>query len=194
MATTSKRAHVTRSALLAAALDVFTRAGYSDANIAEIVELADSSVGSLYHHFGGKADLYNALFDDYQSRQQQRAVQAFRAALAGGEDEALLLFLVGARAYLEGCWQDRQLARLFLSGDGPPGFELLTRQRFQHWLSANSTLLNEQAHPLTHMQVLVLTTVATVVGREVAAAPSRVKARNMIEESLELMGRLYPAS
>jgi AcrR family transcriptional regulator len=185
------RAQATRSALLAAARQVFTTEGYADANITDIVELANSSIGSLYHHFGGKSDLYVALFEDYQSRQQQRAVQAFRAALAAREDDALALFISGARAYLEGCWQDRKLARLFLSPDGPPGFELRTRQQFQRWLGANSALLNKQAHPLSDMQVLVLTTVATVVGREVAVAPTKAKAQAMIREVLDLMGRLY---
>jgi AcrR family transcriptional regulator len=186
-----RRAQATRSALLAAAREVFVSAGYADANVTDIVELARSSVGSLYHHFGGKSDLYTALFEDYQSRQQQRAAQAFRAALAGGEDDALALFITGTRAYLDGCWADRKLARLFLSADGPPGFELRTRQQFRRWLSTNSALLNKQAHPLSDMQVLVLTTVATVVGREVAVAPTRAKASAMIHEVLELMGRLY---
>jgi AcrR family transcriptional regulator len=185
------RAQLTRTALLAAARQIFTSVGYADANITDIVERANSSVGSLYHHFGGKSDLYIALFEDYQSHQQQRAVHAFRDALAAGEDDALALFITGTRAYLEGCWQDRKLARLFLSPDGPPGFELQTRQQFQRWLGANLALLNQHAHPLSDMQVLVLTTVATVVGREVAVAATKAKAYAMIHEVLDLMVRLY---
>ncbi len=186
------RAQVTRAALLAAAREVFTAAGYADANITDIVDQADSSVGSLYHHFGGKSDLYIALYDDYQLRQQHRAAKAFRAALAAGEDDALRLFIAGTRAYLDGCWEERQLARLFLSGGGPPGFELLTRRRFRTWLRTNSALLDKQAHPLSDMLILVLTTIATEAGREVAVASSRAKARQMTDEVLELMGRLYP--
>lgn len=186
------RAQVTRAALLAAAKDVFTTAGYADANVTDIVDQAGSSVGSLYHHFGGKSDLYIALYDDHQLRQQHRSARAFRTALAAGEDDALRLFIAGTRAYLEGCWEERQLARLFLSGGGPPGFELLTRRRFRSWLRTNATLLGEQAHPLSDMLILVLTTIATEAGREVAVASSKAKARQMIDEVLELMGRLYP--
>jgi AcrR family transcriptional regulator len=65
------RAQTTRIALLTAAREVFTEAGYADANISDIVDRAASSVGSLYHHFGGKQDLYIALYDDYQHRQQR---------------------------------------------------------------------------------------------------------------------------
>jgi AcrR family transcriptional regulator len=183
---------VTRAALLQAAQDVFTTAGYADANVADIVDRAGSSVGSLYHHFGGKSDLYIALYDDYQLRQQHRSAQAFRAALDSGEGDALRLFIAGTRAYLEGCWAERDLARLFLSGGGPPGFELLTRRRFRGWLRTNTALLDRHAHPLSEMLILVLTTIATEAGREVAVAPSRGQARQMIDEVLELMGRLYP--
>jgi AcrR family transcriptional regulator len=186
------RAQATRTALLAAAEKVFTTAGYADANVTDIVSLANSSVGSLYHHFGGKSDLYVALFDDYQARQQHRASVAFRTALANGENEALPLFITGARAYLEGCWEDRQLAQLFLSGGGPPGFDVLERAKFRSWLSKNSMQLNDRVHPLSELHVLILTGVATVVGREVAVAPSKAKARKMIDEALALMGRLYP--
>lgn len=171
---------------------MFTTAGYADANVADIVDRAGSSVGSLYHHFGGKSDLYIALYDDYQLRQQHRSAQAFRAALDAGEGDALQLFIAGTRAYLEGCWAERDLARLFLSGGGPPGFELLTRRRFRGWLRTNTVLLDKHAHPLSEMLILVLTTIATEAGREVAVAPSRTQARQMIDEVLELMGRLYP--
>jgi AcrR family transcriptional regulator len=187
------RAQATRIALLTAAREVFTEAGYADANITDIVDRAASSVGSLYHHFGGKQDLYIALYDDYQHRQQHRAARAFRAALATGEDDALQLFIASTRAYLEGCWEERQLARLFLSGGGPPGFELLTRRRFRHWLSTNMALLDEHSNPLSDALVLVLTTVASEAGREVAVQPSKAKAKAFIDEIIEIMGRLYVA-
>jgi hypothetical protein len=53
-----KRAEVTRAALLTAAGGVFAGSGYADASVDEIVEKAGTSVGTLYHHFGSKADLY----------------------------------------------------------------------------------------------------------------------------------------
>jgi AcrR family transcriptional regulator len=186
------RASGTRAQLLEAAKEIFTSAGYTDANVVDIVERAGSSVGSLYHHFGGKSDLYIALYDDYQSRQRHRAAKAFRLSLAAGEDDALRLFIVATRAYLDGCWEERELARLFLSGGGPPGFELLTRRGFRHWLTTNADLLSGQARPLPDTLVLVLTTIATEAGREVAVASSRAAARRFIEEILELIGRLYP--
>ena len=57
-----RRAQDTRSALLQAARLIFADVGYSEANVAEVVARAGSSVGSMYHHFGGKADLFMALY------------------------------------------------------------------------------------------------------------------------------------
>ena len=51
----------TQRALLDAAREVFTSRGFSEASIADVVERAGSSVGSLYHHFGGKSELFIAL-------------------------------------------------------------------------------------------------------------------------------------
>jgi AcrR family transcriptional regulator len=186
------RVNSTKATLLAAAREIFTSAGYAEANVVAIVEQAGSSVGSLYHHFGGKSDLYIALYDDYQTRQRHRSAKAFRLALAAGETDAIRHFFAGARAYLEGCWEERTLARLFLSGGGPPGVELLTRNSFRHWLTTNTELLSDQAHPMSDTLVLVLTTIATEAGREVAVQPSRAAARRFITEIVELMGRLYP--
>lgn len=188
----SSRATTTKTQLLDAAREIFTAAGYADANVVDIVERAGSSVGSLYHHFGGKSDLYIALYDDYQTRQRHRAAKAFRSALAAGEHDSMRLFVIGTRAYLQGCWEERTLARLFLSGGGPPGFELLTRRGFRHWLTTNADLLSEQARPLSDTLVLVLTTIATEAGREVAVQTTRAQARRFIDEICELIGRLYP--
>ena len=114
------RAQATRASLLAAARAVFSESGFAEANIADVVSRAGASVGSLYHHFGGKADLYLALFEDYQMRQEERAAAAVRGARTEGERDPFDLFLVGAGAYLRGCWEERELARMFLAGGGPP--------------------------------------------------------------------------
>src|SRR5512143_18015 len=68
----TSRALLTRQSLLTAAREVFCSAGFNDAAVADVVARAGASVGSLYHHFGGKADLYLALYEDYANRQEQR--------------------------------------------------------------------------------------------------------------------------
>jgi AcrR family transcriptional regulator len=184
------RAQATRATLLAAARDVFAAGGFADANITDVVAKASASVGSLYHHFGGKADLYLALFDDYQASQEQRAAEAVRTARLQGEADTLKLFLIGARAYLEGCWEQRDLARVFLDGGGPPGFELIARRRYREWVGVNTALLNTDNQPLGDTLVVVLTSVVAEAGREVAVQESEESATRLAGEFIELLARI----
>src|ERR1700729_963931 len=119
----------TRGALLAAAREVFTLVGYAQAGVSDIVTLAGASVGSLYHHFSGKADLYLTLFEELSSEHTERTRTAVRQLRGTGVTDPMQLFLMGARAYLDVCIEQRQLAGMFARGDGPPGFEVLWRQR-----------------------------------------------------------------
>ena len=70
------RGAATRSALLAAAREVFTSVGYAQAGVTDIVARAGASVGSLYHHFTGKADLYVTLFEEFHQSQARRTYSA----------------------------------------------------------------------------------------------------------------------
>ena len=48
-----------------------------------MVERAGSSVGSLYHHFGGKSELFIALWQEYTQAQEAAASEAVAAGQAG---------------------------------------------------------------------------------------------------------------
>jgi AcrR family transcriptional regulator len=187
-----RRGEATRAALLAAAARVFAAAGYADANVDEIVAHAGTSVGTLYHHFGSKAELYVELYLDYQSRQQHRSARAFRAAAASSQADSMALFLAGTRAYLEGAWTDRHIGKIFASGGGPPGFDSLVRGRFRDWLAINAAGFEQDRRPFTATMILVLTAIVTEAGREITALASRRAARAFIDEVLSLMSQLHP--
>ena len=184
------RGSATRRALLDAAHDVFTESSFADANVTDVVERAGASVGSLYHHFGGKGDVFLALFEDYQRRQEERAISAVRQARESGENDPVRLFVEGTRAYLAGCWDERALTRLFLAGGGPAGFELVARRRYREWVRANERLLHAGGEPLGDAHVLVLTAVAAEAGLELAWCDDEVKATQLREDVLALIGRI----
>lgn len=188
------RAASTREGLLAAARRVFTASGFAESSIAEVVAGAGASVGSLYHHFGGKAELYLALFEDYQQRQEARAAAAVRQARGTGESDPLALFVHGSRAYLDGCWAERDLARMFLAGGGPPGFELVARRRYREWTARNAVLLKngpeDGAEPWGDALVLVLTTVVSEAGHEVAVCDGELPARRLANDVLALIEKI----
>ena len=187
------RADATRQALLSAALEVFADRGYADAGIAEIVERSGISVGSLYHHYGGKAGLYVALWEDLSDEQEASAAQAVSAARKDGETDPIALFIAGARAYLRVCWERRDAARLFLGGEGPSGSSLMRRSRAQHWIAQNTKLLRGTGEPAGRAEQvlsLVLTTVIGEAGREIATAESEAEATEIIEEVCRILIRL----
>lgn len=147
-------------------------------------------MGSLYHHFGGKADLYLALFESFNQAQMDRATAAVTAARAGGEQDPMALFLAGTKAYLQSCWDGRDLARLFLEGGGPVGFEEVVRRRTCDWVRQNTALLRAEERRNGEALVQTLTTVAATAGREVAKCSSPDRARRLSEDFLELMARI----
>jgi AcrR family transcriptional regulator len=191
MPLTQRRAQDTRSALLDAGRQLFTDVGYSETNVAEVVALAGSSVGSMYHHFGGKADLFRALHEDHQARQEARADLAVRELLASGERDPVRLFLAGARALLQGAWQERDLAQLFLSGDGPPGFDAAIRAGFSDWVCRSGAVAHSsQDERDNRAYPLVLTTVITAGAREVTLQPDEPAAEALTDDVLTLLDRL----
>jgi AcrR family transcriptional regulator len=106
----------TRLALLDAARQVFTEQGFSQASIADVVERASSSVGSLYHHFGGKSELFVALWHEHQRTHEEAASKVVARLRKAGVTDTTELFCAGARAFMEGNWLRRDLALLFYSG------------------------------------------------------------------------------
>ncbi len=185
-ARTSERGAATRTALLKAARDVFVSRGFAEAGVTEVVAKADASVGSLYHHFAGKADLYLTLFEEFQARQTQRTKQAAREARGSGETDPMRVFISAARAYLEGCLTERELAALFLRGDGPPGFEVVMRDRLRTWARRNATLFDDGENAL----------VVVVTGALAAAVTEIVQSgdRELAEDVLAIIGQIRPAT
>lgn len=184
------RTEQTRRALLAAAREVFTGRGFTQASIADIVERAGSSVGSLYHHFGGKSELFVALWQQHQAAHEEAASQAVAQARSRGVTDARDLFDAGARAFMNGSWERRDLALLFASGDVPPGWELMRRRREREWIGQNDSLLRLTDRPEDRVYAAILTSLIGEGAREVAAAGSRGEADMIVDAVCEYARRL----
>jgi len=180
----------TQRALLDAARAVFAEQGFAEASIADVVERAGSSVGSLYHHFGGKSELFIALWQDYQQAQEEAASQAVARARQAGVTDPFELFSAGARAFLEGCWQRRDLTVLFYAGGGPPGFEVMKRRRGREWLRQNDALLRLSDTSFDRLYAIILTSLIGEGGQEVASAKTRRQANTVIDAVIEYARRL----
>src|SRR5260221_13940871 len=105
-----RRARV-RADLLAAARQVFTTHGYSDATITEIVQIADVAMGTFYLHFRDKEELLVALAKD--TLQMIRG--QVHAAIEQHADEPLIPLII--RALLRTAYEQRDLFLLLCAGE-----------------------------------------------------------------------------
>jgi TetR/AcrR family acrAB operon transcriptional repressor len=76
MRRTKEEAAITREQLLKKALTVFSKKGYAATTLQDIAGEAELTRGAIYHHFGGKAELYNTLVREYADRGNQIMGQA----------------------------------------------------------------------------------------------------------------------
>ena len=187
---TSDRGAATRGALLAAAREVFSVSGFAQAAVTDIVAKAGASVGSLYHHFTGKADLYLTLFEEFQTRQQERTREALHVVREQGETDPMRLFIAGSGAYLDGCLAEPDLSRLFLSGDGPPGFDRVLRERLRTWARRNAALFHVGEGKVDEALVVVLTGAISGAVSEVSLSDDAGASRRLADEVLSIISGL----
>ena len=72
-----KQGEATRQALLEAARTLFGERGYAATSLDEVVQAARVTKGALYHHFGGKQELFAAVYEQVKREVSERAATAF---------------------------------------------------------------------------------------------------------------------
>ncbi|MBX9640917.1 MAG: TetR/AcrR family transcriptional regulator [Mycobacteriaceae bacterium] len=150
----------TQRRILDAATQVFATKGFTAATIAEVVSSSGASIGSIYHHFGGKSELFMAIFDQLAHAVDRRIQAAVINGLRTSAPDPRRLFQRHVRAYLAGMWENRHAARVLSSGDTPPGFEITRRKRLASVLHNWMEVLELDASPRKQLMARVL--VATV--------------------------------
>lgn len=149
----------TQRRILDAATQVFATKGFTAATIAEVVSSSGASIGSIYHHFGGKSELFLAIFEQMADAVERR-IQAAVGGLGASAPDRRRVFLLHVRAYLAGMWENRRAARVLSSGDTPAGFEITRRKRLAAVLHNWMEVLELDTSPRNQLMVRVL--IATV--------------------------------
>src|SRR5690606_26873121 len=180
--------------VLDAAAEIFIEHGYTRAGISDVVDRAGSSVGSVYHHFGGKAELYFALWDEYVGRLARAAADAVAEVRAAGNDDPLEQFEAGMLAYLAAGWRDRSLFPIFYSGDAPPDFETHRRDRSQEWVRRNLIILGLGESVEDRLTVAALTSIVGEAARVSAGCGTAAQAKRVARHAAVLIRRLYPGA
>ncbi|HJD83562.1 ScbR family autoregulator-binding transcription factor [Kitasatospora aureofaciens] len=144
-----ERAIRTRRAILVAAAAVFAEVGYEAATIAEILHRAKAAKGSLYFHFGSKADLAQAVLADQLTSVPELPPQ--QLMLQQGLDEAFVL------AYMLSKRDPVVQGSIRLTMDqGTPNDGLDRRVPMSAWIERNQVLLEkarENGELLPHVDV-----------------------------------------
>lgn len=99
----------TRGKILDAALDIFSRKGYYEASVDEIVSESQTSKGSVYFHFPNKQTLFLALVDKFSDLLERRVNSAIST-----EKEGIARVDAALTSVLETFGQYRPLAKIML--------------------------------------------------------------------------------
>jgi AcrR family transcriptional regulator len=96
----AERAEKTRRALMEAARRLFTERGYDAVGTEEIVKEAGVTRGALYHHFGGKRELLDAVYEQLEAESTERVA---RIVLGSELESPLEAMKAGIGAFLDEC-------------------------------------------------------------------------------------------
>jgi AcrR family transcriptional regulator len=111
---TREATRVRRADILDAALECFTRSGFEGTTMEDIRAESGASIGSIYHHFGGKEQLAAALHLEGLADYQESFVRALSGSAAA---ERAVKGVV--RNHLRWVARNPKLARFMLSGREP---------------------------------------------------------------------------
>jgi AcrR family transcriptional regulator len=94
--------------LLAAARRLFARKGYTATSLDDVTGAANMTKGAFYHHFQGKSELFEAVFEQEERKLCEAMTTAFLA-----KRDPWAGFAAGSRAFLEASL-DRGVQRITL--------------------------------------------------------------------------------
>jgi len=160
----------TQQRILYAATDVFAARGFTAATMADIVDHSGASIGSIYHHFGGKKELFLAIFERLSAD-----IDAYiDAASESSEVDGRVVFEANARAYLNAIWVHRRAALVLASGDTPAGFDEIRRSNmmrgFRRWMSVLELDTSPRGQLLTRILIDVMAEASGMVMLSESAA------------------------
>lgn len=158
------RTDATQQRILDAATEVFSRRGFSAATMADIVDHSSASIGSIYHHFGGKKELFLAIYDRLSAEVEQRIADAAGQAADLDSQRA---FGIHTRAYLNAIWEYRRAAKMIASGDVPAGFEGLRRKNtltfFHRWMEGLDVDSTTRGQLLSRVLIAIMSEASLMV-------------------------------
>jgi AcrR family transcriptional regulator len=179
--TQAERSEATRGALITAARPLFAERGYADVGTEEIVRAAGVTRGALYHHFEGKRELFEAVYEEVEVELAQRIAAGALQANASSPLEGMR---AGTEMFLEASTEPETQRIVLLDGPAVLGWDRWREIAAAHGLGLiEATLaaaieagaINPQpVKPLAHVLMGALDEAAMLVAR--ADDPETMKA------------------
>jgi AcrR family transcriptional regulator len=179
--TQAERSQATREALIEAARALFAERGYAEVGTEEIVRAAGVTRGALYHHFDGKRDLFEAIYERIEAELAQRIAAG---ALDAGTDAPLEAMRAGAEMFLQACTEPEAQRIVLLDGPSVLGWDRWREIAAEHGLGLIEATLQaaieagaipeQPVRPLAHVLMGALDEAAMLVAR--AEQPERMRA------------------
>jgi AcrR family transcriptional regulator len=183
--TKAEQGEATRAALIAAARRLFAERGYAAVGTEELVRTAGVTRGALYHHFAGKADLFEAVFEQMEAELAQRI--AAKALSAEDPWEALQ---IGLEMFLDACLEPEVQRIALLDAPSVLGWEAwreiearyglgLIRATLQNLMDAG-ILERQPLDPLAHAVLGSLIEAGLYVARAEDVETARAEMRDVL--------------
>jgi len=179
--TQAERSQSTRQALVAAARPLFADRGYAGVGTEEIVRTAGVTRGALYHHFDGKRELFEAVYEQIEVELAERIAAGALDANASSPLEAMR---AGAEMFLRVSTEPEAQRIVLLDGPSVLGWDRWREIAAAHGLGLIEATLQaaieageidpQPARPLAHVLMGALDEAAMLVAR--AEDPEQMRA------------------
>ncbi len=186
--TQAERSEATRAALIAAARPLFAERGYAGVGTEEIVRAAGVTRGALYHHFAGKRELFEAVYEEIEADLARRIAEG---ALAGGAADPLAAMRAGAEMFLQACTEPEVQRIVLLDGPAVLGWDRWREIASEHGLGLIEATLQaaveagaiaeQPVRPLAHLLMGALDEAAMLVARSVDPELRRIEVGRTLE-------------
>lgn len=187
--TQAERTASTKAALLGAARRLFAEQGYAATGREQIVEAAGVTRGALHHHYGGKEQLFRAVYEELE----HEIMTKIATAAAGGTTPTQQLRL-GTLAYLDAAMDPAVQRVCLIDGTSVLGWEVraeisgnlalgMVQEVLQAAMDAGE-IDAQPVEPLAHVLLAALHEAVLLVARSDDQAAARADVGEIMERML----------
>jgi AcrR family transcriptional regulator len=194
--TQAERSDATRAALVTAARPLFAQRGYAGVGTEEIARAAGVTRGALYHHFEGKRELFEAVYEQIEVELAERIASG---ALRANATSPLAAMKAGAEMFLLASTEPETQQIVLLDGPSVLGWDRWREIATEHGLGLVEATLqaaveageidSQPVRPLAHVLMGALDEAAMLVARAEDAERMRAEVGRTLGALLDGLSR-----